>query len=142
MLGFKISNFAISFKNIDYNPPITFIQINIIQTYKTILGSNSMNIKSDHNLHQLGLSSIDLLRLKANLRKNLSISDIQIAVLFFNTVAKDFAAYIELQFQSKRLHSIVVFKPPNTIPSLQCNRTETRFRSFCSIRALVEFLSS
>jgi len=53
------------------------------------------------DLMQLGLSSIDLLRLKMNLQKRLKNLEIPITTFFSHSVVTDLAAQLEMQLQKK-----------------------------------------
>lgn len=93
-----------NFGEIGYEPPTTTVQSAILDSYETVFDSGAMKLGLSHDLLQIGLSSIELLRLKMHLQNSLEIADIQITTFFSFPVIKDLATHLERQLHKKAVY--------------------------------------
>lgn len=86
-------------RDFDHEPAVTAVQDTILQSYAAIFESGAINLGLSHDLLQIGLSSIDLMRLKMQLQNRLEIADIPITTFFSFPVVKDLATHLERQLR-------------------------------------------
>ncbi len=78
-----------------FKPAVTRAQKAILDSYHDVFGVSSAKIGINNDLFQLGLASIDLLRMKMHLQKRLQIKDVPITTFFLRSSIKDMGNFLE-----------------------------------------------
>ncbi|KAE9374207.1 putative non-ribosomal peptide synthase-like protein [Stipitochalara longipes BDJ] len=98
------------YKDDAFESAITRTEFAIVEACNSLLNTTGAEIGINNDLFKLGISSIDLLKLRLHLQCNLNISEIPITVFFSNPVIRDLANALE-DIQKHTYEPVVVLQP-------------------------------
>ncbi|PMD43075.1 putative non-ribosomal peptide synthase-like protein [Hyaloscypha variabilis F] len=97
------------YKDDDFEPAANRTEFAIVEACNSLLNTTGAEIGINNDLFKLGISSIDLLKLRLHLQCNLNISEIPITVFFSNPVIRDLAKALE-DIQKHTYEPVVVLQ--------------------------------
>ena len=103
------------YKDEAFEPTTTLTELAIIDACNTILNTTSGQIGINNDIFKLGLSSIDLLKVRLNLQTTLAITDIPLALFFSHPQIRNLAlALADLQTRHSSYDPIVTLQSHGT----------------------------
>lgn len=101
------------YKDEDFKPATSSIEFAVVEACNSLLNTTGAEIGIHNDIFKLGISSIDLLKLRFHLQRTLSIPEIPTSVFFSNPVIQDLAMALE-DIQAHTYDPVVVLQPEGT----------------------------
>ena len=101
------------FKDTTFEVATTSTELAIVEACNSLLNTTGAQLGISNDLFELGISSIDLLKLRLNLQNKLKIPEIPITIFFSHPIIRDLAPTLE-DLQRHTYNPVVVLQPHGT----------------------------